>query len=84
MDRTKKEDAVRGFVLSLGDDELKFVHTRLSQRLGGDLGEAVKFMEYFPDIEKFLGSAGSATEYYTRIDHLEAMVQGESRRRSGR
>lgn len=83
MQTTRKGDPVRDFVRALPDEDLRFLQTRLGQRLGGDIGDAVAFAENSaPDLSQFMGAAESATDYYARIDHIEAMVQGEARRRT--
>jgi hypothetical protein len=78
----KKQDVVREFVRGLSDEELRFLQTRLSQRLNGDLGEAATMMQGFPSLDKWLVEAASHHEFFARMDHIEAMVQGEVKKRS--
>lgn len=78
----KTGDVVRDFIKNLSEDDARFVQTRLVQRLGGDVGEVVEFMQRFPEMDEFLRGANSADEMYARLDHIEAIVQGESKKRS--
>ncbi len=78
----RRTDTIKEYVKNLSEEDWRFLQNRLSQRLGGDLTEAVTFLEKNPEIDRFLGAASSNSDYYNRIDHIEAMIQGDSKRRS--
>jgi len=78
----RRPDAIKDYVRGLNDEEWRFIQARLTQRLSGDLGEAIVLMEKTPEVDRFLGGALSATDYYNRLDHIEAIVQGDSKRRT--
>ncbi len=77
-----KNDVIKQYVRNLSEEDWKFLYNRFTQRLGGDLGEAVEFLEKTPEVDKFLSQASSAIDYYARIDHIDACVQNDVKRRS--
>lgn len=79
---TAKNDVIKQYVRNLPEEDWKFIYNRLTQRLGGDLGEAVELMEKNAEVDKFLSQASSAMDYYARIDHIDACVQNDLKRRS--
>ncbi len=78
----RRVDIIKDYVKNLNDEEWRFLQNRLGQRLGGDLAEAVSFLEKTVEVDRFLGGAPTATDYYNRLDHIEAIVQGDSKRRN--
>lgn len=66
--------ALKEYVSSLSYKELLFIKTRFSQRVGGDLGEAVNFVSKNEEMDKWLLSAEGADDFYQMIDVLSVEV----------
>jgi hypothetical protein len=75
--KTKSVDQqIKEYVKKISEEDLKYLSARLSQRLGGDLGDAlVLIQDHYPEINKVLSSAPSCTELYNVIDALDRQVQ---------
>jgi hypothetical protein len=65
---------LKEYVSSLSYKELLFIKTRFSQRVGGDLGEAVNFISKNEEMDKWLLSAEGAEDFYQMIDVLSVEV----------
>jgi hypothetical protein len=74
-------DIVKEYARRLNDDDLHFVGIRLNQRSGGDVGEAVEFMQKNPDIDKYLASATNADAFFDMLDLLDSHIQTEAKKR---
>ena len=61
---------LREYVSTLSYKELLFLKTRFSQRVGGDLGDAVNFVSKNEEMDKWLLSAECAEDFYQMIDVL--------------
>ena len=65
---------LKEYVSSLSYKELLFLKTRFSQRVGGDLGEAVNFVSKSEEMDKWLLSAEGAEDFYKMLDVLSVEV----------
>ena len=65
---------LKEYVSSLSYKELLFIKTRFSQRVGGDLGEAVNFISKNEEMDKWLLSAEGAEDFYQMIAVLSVEV----------
>ena len=65
---------LREYVSSLSYKDLLFLKTRFSQRVGGDLGEAVNFVSKNEEIDKWLLAAEGAEDFYQMLDVLSIEV----------
>lgn len=66
------DQQLKEYVKKVSEDDLKFISQRLSQRLGGDLGEALNLIqERYPEINKVLSSSPNCIELYNAIDVLD-------------
>jgi hypothetical protein len=65
---------LREYVSSLSYKDLLFLKTRFSQRVGGDLGEAVNFISKNEEVDKWLSSADGAEDFYQMLDVLSIEV----------
>jgi len=65
---------LREYVSSLSYKDLLFLKTRFSQRVGGDLGEAVNFVSKNEEIDKWLLAAEGAEDFYQMLDVLSVEV----------
>jgi len=79
----KPEVYLKEFCLKLSDDNLRFLHGRLSQRLGGDLAEAVDFLGGIREIDKWFATASTCNDFYDMVDHIFLAVNKEHEKRSG-
>lgn len=69
------------FVSSLLDDELKVLCSRLVDRYGGDLAEALDLMAKRPQIDAILAAARTADELYQLCDVIRDIALRESKKR---
>jgi hypothetical protein len=67
-------NVLKEYVSSLSYKDLIFLKTRFSQRVGGDLGEAVNFISKNIEIDKWLLSAEGADELYSMLEDLSVEV----------
>ena len=65
---------LKEYVASLSYKELLFLKTRFSQRVGGDLGEAVNFISKNEEMDKWLLAAEGAEDFYQMLDVLSVEV----------
>lgn len=70
------DQQIKECVKKVSEEDLKFLAARLSQRLGGDLGEAMTLVqERYPDLNKVLTNTPSCTDLYNVIDAIDRQVQ---------
>ncbi len=77
----KPENMVREYVRRMSDEDLKFVNSRLNQRLSSDLAEVLQYFSRANEMDRWLASAKEATELYDMIDMIQSFVEKESSRR---
>lgn len=77
----KYNDTVRDYVRRLNDDDIKFLSSRLSNRLGGDLGEAFDLIQCNQDMDRWLSSADNADDFFDMVDIIDNQIQQEVKRR---
>jgi uncharacterized protein YqgV (UPF0045/DUF77 family) len=75
--RAKSVDAqVKECVKKVSDEDLKYLSSRLSQRLGGDLGEAMSLIqERYPELNKLLTNTPNCDDLYNTIDIIDQQIQ---------
>jgi len=66
----------------LSEDSLKKLYCSLSQRISGDLADALNLMGLTKEMDKWLSSAGSSTELYDMIDMVSDFVSKEYKKRN--
>lgn len=69
------------YVSSLSDDQLQFVTTRLVEKLGGDLAEALEEMSKDKKIDDVLSDASSAENLYNILDNIRDVAVKELKKR---
>jgi len=79
----KPEVYLKEFCHKLSDDNLRFLHARLSQRLGGDVAEAVDFLGGIREIDKWFATASDCNEFYDMVDLVFFVVNKEHEKRLG-
>ncbi len=72
---------LKEYCQKLSDEHVRFLYGRLSQRLGGDLAEAVTFLSQFRDIDRWLNGAEDSDEFYDAVDQIHHAVEKEHERR---
>lgn len=72
---------LKEYCLRLSEENLKFLLARLSQRLGGDLGEVLDFLGNVREIDRWLSSAETCVALYDMIDLVHKSVVNEADRR---
>ena len=80
----KVETILKEYVGKLSDDNLRFLESRLGQRLSGDLPEALSFLAQTNDMDRWLSSAKGAIEFYDMVDTLAKYVEREYKKRNPR
>jgi hypothetical protein len=79
----KKIDTVlKDYVMKLPFDNLKYLYDRFDERIGPDLSEAIELISKNSDIDKFLGAAKNAEEFWAVVDLVAAQVEKEFARRT--
>jgi uncharacterized protein YqgV (UPF0045/DUF77 family) len=70
------DQQIKECVKKVSEEDLKFLSQRLSQRLGGDLGESMSLIqERYPELNKVLINTPSCTDLYNVIDVIDRHVQ---------
>jgi len=77
----KVETILKEYVGKLSDENLKFLDSRLNQRLSGDLAEALSFLAQTHDMDRWLSTAKGATEFYDMVDTVARNVEREYKKR---
>lgn len=77
----KPEVYLKEYCAKLSDDNVRFLQSRLNQRLPGDLPEAVNFLAGVREIDKWLASATSNDGFFDMIDMVDFAVQKEHEKR---
>ena len=77
----KPEILIRDYVGKLNEDNLKFLNSRLGQRLSGDLPEALNFLSGNHEMDRYLASAKTCDDLYEMTDLIEWAVGKECDRR---
>jgi hypothetical protein len=70
---------VRNYIQKLSNADLLWVYTRLHDRLGGDVAEAVQFMSKTNEMDRWLSTSQSATELYDMIDLVYDQISKDDR-----
>lgn len=81
MKGNKFSDTVKEYVRKVSDDDLRFLHMRLTQRIGGDVAEAIEFLQRYQELDHWLCLAKTANDFFDMVDVLDAGMQSEMKRR---
>lgn len=77
-------DLVRNYIRRLSDDDFTFIYSRLHDRMGGDMGDAISQMQRSPDIDHWFSTAKTCNEMYDMIDlvyqYMDSEVSGYTER----
>lgn len=78
----KKDTVLREFARGLDDEALKWSYSRVSQRLGGDVGEFMEHVQSFAEMDRILSGAKDADGFYNLVDEIEEYLERETKKRS--
>lgn len=79
----KKPDVcLKEFCQKLSEENLKFLASRLTQRLGGDLADVLAYLSGVREIDRLLATAESCNDLYDMLDSLQGIVIKECEKRS--
>lgn len=78
----KTETIVKDYIVKLSFDDLKFLSVRFDERIGSDLSEATEFLSRSLEIDRWLQTARSATEFYDMLDEIQYHVDNEISKRA--
>lgn len=78
----KKPDIyLKEYCQRLSEDNLKFLVGRLTQRLGGDVAEALEFLSGVREIDRWLATAATSDALYDMVDLVHVVASKEYERR---
>jgi hypothetical protein len=70
------DQQIKEFVKKISEEDLKYLHMRLSQRLGGDIGDSMSLIQNnYPELNKVLSTATTCNEVYNLIDLIDKCIQ---------
>lgn len=69
------------YVSSISDDDLKFLNSRLTERLPGDLAEVLEVISKDRKVDAVFSAANSAYGVYDYCDDLKEAVLKECKKR---
>jgi len=72
---------VREFASRISEGELEWLFSRLTQKLSGDLPDALNFMSRDRDMDALLNLASSADEFFALCDQVTQQIQQECRKK---
>lgn len=73
---------IKEFVKKISDDDLRWLSTRLKERVGNDLSESLGLIqERYNDLNRLLTNAPSADSVYDVVDIIDKILQEEIKRR---
>lgn len=76
-----KKAELKEYVGKLSDEDLSFLYSRFTQRLSGDLPDALEIVSKTPEVDRWLASAASSEEFYVLVDQLTEYIEKEKKRR---
>lgn len=78
----RKLDAIlKEYVARLSVDGLRMVVTKLQDRCGSDLAEALNMMSSCQDLNQWLTTAKSCDDFYDMVDTVQEYVERELAKR---
>lgn len=79
---TKEHKAfVTEYSSSLFDEDLRYVAPKLTEKLCGDLAEALEFMSKNPKMDKVFSSAESGQTLFDLVDYVKEVLSKECKKR---
>lgn len=78
----KYSDGIKDYIRKMSDEDLRYLQFRLGHRIGGDLAEAIDFLQKNHEVDRLFASASSAFELFDLVDGIDYLLQQEARKRS--
>jgi hypothetical protein len=78
---TMNRNTIVEFVSSLSDEDLRFLNSRLTERLQGDIAEALDFISHFKAMDAICSAATSSDEVYNICDQIAEFLQKECKKK---
>lgn len=75
------DNFIKDYVVNLNEEDLKFLYSRLSERLLGDISEAINFLDKNNDFSKWFYSAKGSNDVYDMVDKVFKFVEKEHSKR---
>jgi len=79
----KPEVYLKEYFQKISDEDLKYIHTRLDQRIGSDVAEVCEFFSESKEIDKWMLSAETSDQLYDMLDLVHTSASKEYEKRSG-
>lgn len=80
----KPETVLKECVGKLSDENLDFIHSRLEQRMAGDLAACLDILSKNGDLDRWLATAQSSGEFFDMVDLVAEQVTKEYMRRNSK
>lgn len=77
----EQRNAVVEYATGLSEDELRWLGVRLTERLSGDLPEALEALSKSEKVDAVLASANSANDFYDLIDKIRDVLVKEAKKK---
>lgn len=75
------KNTVVEYATQLSEEDLRWLTQRLTERLSGDLSEALNFMSKNKSMDNIFSSAKSAEELYDLCDQVRDLLQRECKKK---
>ena len=79
--KSKNVEVVRDYARKLSDEDLKIIQIKLTQRIAGDVAEALDVIQKNVEIDRWLATAKDAFELFDMVDMIEQYIDQEAKRR---
>lgn len=78
----KPEIYLKEYCQKLNEENLKWLHARLNQRLAADLSEVATFFEQVKEIDRWLITAEDNESFFGMLDLIQNALNKECEKRS--
>ena len=76
-----QQSIIREYVKNLSDEDLRYIGTRITERLCGDLGDAVNALGRNRNIDEVLRTARGSIDLYEMCDFIRDQMWTEAEHR---
>lgn len=76
-----KKPILKECIAKLSDENLDYLYDRFGQKLSGDLSQSLELLSKIPELDKWLCSAQSSTEFFEMVDQISDQVLKEGNKR---
>ena len=68
-------DLMHSYLRKLSDDDRSFLQLRFRERMCGDMGEAVAFLQRNSEMDRWLSTASTANDLYDMVDTVAQYLE---------